>query len=403
MEIFARNTLFKVMLISIALYPVVPEEYTSLIGVFMGLFFAVHLYVDKDAFKKIKRGRKQNKLAYGLAAFLFLTLQVLTLIYSKDPAESFKGILIYASAFIMFFVLKYALNRPNHTMPLVKTYFLSVLFVGIYHLGQVLYDEIVLGISFDPSTNFSFMENPPTLAYFMLIPLFPALVLYIYKEKDHESRFYLSVLGIALVSIFMTGSRIAVVGLFIGLVLLSLLYSMKFVIALIPTGVFLIMIPVFSSRHGQFFTLSRDMNRLQFSLEVVRENLSTIFIGRGFNTFDETFRGFMMGRPELMNLDLVNKPYNTILQVVMELGLIGLLLGALVVIFKIRGIAAYTRSTKIQPILKVMYVGVMVSMVVLIFVGLMDSYMLNPKIVYSISILMGIMHGDANWKGIHKI
>lgn len=403
MEIFGRNTLFKIMLLSIILYPVVPEENTPLIGVFMGLFFAVHLYVDKDALKKIRRGRKQNKLAYGLSTFLFLLLQVLTLIYSSDPMNTLRGILIYASAFIMFFVLKYALNRPNHTMTLIRTYFVSVFLVGVYHMGQVIIDEIVRGVPFDPSINTSFMENPATLAYFMLIPLFPALGLYIYKEKDHESRFYLLVLGVALVSIFMTGSRIAVIGLFIGLGLLSFLYSMKFLIALVPTGVFLILIPVFSRRHGQFFALTQEMNRAQFYLEVVKENLSTIFIGKGFNTFDETFGNFMVGRAELLNLDLVNRPYNAVLQVVMEMGLIGLILGALILFFKIRGIATYNRSMKIQPVMKVMYVGFFVSMIVLIFIGLMDSYMMDPKIVYSVSIVMGIMHGDANWKGIHRI
>ncbi len=403
MEIFGRNTLFKIMLLSIALYPVVPEEHIPLIGIFLGLFFAMHLYVDKDALKKIRRSRKQNKLAYGLSTFLFLLLQILTLIYSKDPSSTLRGILIYSTAFVLYIVLKYVLNRPNHTIPLIKAYFVSVMFVGVYHLGQVVYDEIVLGIQFDPSINYSFMENPATLAYFMLIPLFPALGLYIYKEEGHESRFYLFVLGIALVSIFMSGSRIAVVGLFIGLGFLSFLYSIKFLIALVPTGVFLILIPVFSKRHGQFFALSEEMNRAQLYISVVKENLSSIFIGKGFNTFDETFRSFMVGKADLLNLDLVNKPYNTVLQVVMELGLIGLFLGASILIFKIKGIATYTKSSKIKPVMKVMYVGFMVSMVVLIFVGLLDSYMLDPKIVYSVSIVMGIMHGDANWKGISRI
>lgn len=85
------------------------------------------------------------------------------------------------------------------------------------------------------------------------------------------------------------------------------------------------------------------------------------------------------------------------------MGLIGLILGALILFFKIRGIATYNRSMKIQPVMKVMYVGFFVSMIVLIFIGLMDSYMMDPKIVYSVSIVMGIMHGDANWKGIHRI
>ncbi len=131
--------------------------------------------------------------------------------------------------------------------------------------------------------------------------------------------------------------------------------------------------------------------------------MSTIFIGKGFNTFDETFGRFMIGRPELLNLELVNKPYNAVIQVVMEMGIIGLILGALIIFFKMRGIIQYTKSVKVQPVQKVMYVGVMVSMTVLILVGVMDSYLLDPKIVYSITILMGILHGDAKWKGITKI
>jgi hypothetical protein len=403
MELFGRNQLFKLMLLSIVLYPLVPGKYTPYVGIFMGLYFVVHLYVDKDAYQKLRRGRRHNKLAYGLSTFLFLVLQVVTVTYSINPSSTLKGIMIYGSAFILFFILKYELNRPNFIIPLVRAYFLSGLLVGLYHVGQVVYDEIVRGIPFDPLVNVSFMDNAPLLAYFMLIPLFPALGLYIYKDENHESRFYLFVLSVALISVFMTGSRIAVISVFLGLGMLSFLYSLKFLIALVPTGLFLVLIPVFSKRHGQFFALSGEMSRFSFYLQVVRENMSTIFIGKGFNTFDETFGRFMIGRPELLNLELVNKPYNAVIQVVMEMGIIGLILGALIIFFKMRGIIQYTKSVKVQPVLKVMYVGVMVSMTVLILVGIMDSYLLDPKIVYSITILMGILHGDAKWKGITKI
>lgn len=403
MELFGRNQLFKLMLISIVLFPLIPGKYTPWVGIFMGLYFAVYLYRDKDAFQKIRRGRRHNRLAYGLVSLLFILLTVISVFYSINPAESLKGVLIYVSAFLMFLILKYELNRPNHIVPLVRAYFVSTLLVGLYHVGQVVYDEVVRGIPFDPMINVSFMENAPTLAYFMLIPLFPALGLYIYKDKNHESRFYLVVLSVALISVFMTSSRIAVVAVFLGLGMLSLLYSLKFLIALIPTGMFLTLIPIFSKRHGQYFALSSEMSRFRFYDQVVRGNLRFVFAGRGFNTFDETFGRFMVGRPELLNLNLVNKPYNGVLQVAMELGILGLILGGLILIFKMRAIIYYTKSVKVLPNLKVMYVGILVSMTVLIFIGIMDSYLLDPKIIFSIAIVMGIMHGDAKWKGISKI
>lgn len=403
MELFERGQLFKAVLAVIVLYPLIPIKYLPYLGIALGGYFLAYLFKNRDVFDKIRRSRRQTKLAYGLSTFLFLVLQMVSLIYSESPRDTLSGILLYFSAFIVFFVLKYEINRPNHAVPLTRAYFLSAFLVGFYHVGQVVYDEIVRGIPFDPLTNTSFMENGPVLAYFMLLALFPALTLYIFKEKNKESRFYLFVVGVSLISIFMTGSRIAIVGVFLGLLLLSLLYSVRFLIALVPAGIFFALIPLFTKRHWSYFLLSNEMGRFSFYLEVLKANAKSIFLGRGFHTIDYTLSRFMVGRPELLNLDQVNKPYNAVLQVVLELGLLGLFLGAVILYFKMRGIHNYTKSYKAQPQLKVLYVGVFVSMAVLLYVGLMDSYLMSGKIVYAVAILMGILHGDAKWKGIQKV
>lgn len=403
MEFFERSLLFKLVLAVIIMYPLVPGSYLPWLGIALGGYFLAYLYKNQDVYEKIRRTRRHTKLAYGLSTFLFIVWQAVSLIYTESPKDTAEGVLLYFSAFIVFFILKYEINRPNHVVPLTRAYFFSAFLVGFYHVGQVLYDEVVRGIPFDPVTNVSFFENGPTLAYFMLIPLFPAIALYIFKEKNKESRFYLLVLGVSVVSVFMTGSRIAAVGVFIGLFLLSLLYSVKFLIALVPAGLFFALIPVFSRRHGEFFVLSEEMGRFSFYFEVLKENAKSIFLGKGFQTVDYTLGRFLIGRAELHNLDQVNKPYNAVLQVVLELGIVGLVLGAVILYFKMRGIHNYTKSQKAQAQLKVLYVGVFVSMAVLLYVGLMDSYLMNGKILYAIAILMGILHGDAKWKGIQKV
>lgn len=403
MELFERGQLFKAVLAVIILYPLIPIKYLPYLGIALGGYFLAYLINHKDIVEKIKRSRRHTKLAYGLSTFLFLALQMISLIYSENPRDTLSGILLYFSAFILFFILKYEINRPNYVVPLTRAYFVSAFLVGFYHVGQVVYDEIVRGIPFDPLTNTSFMENGPILAYFMLLALFPALTLYIFKEKNRESRVYLFVVGVSLISIFMTGSRIAIVGVFIGLLLLSLLYSVRFLIALVPAGIFLVLIPIFTKRHRSFFLLTEGMGRFSFYLEILKANAKSIFIGKGFHTVDYTLGRFLVGKPELLNLDQVNKPYNAILQVVLELGILGLVLGAVILYFKMRGIHNYTKSHKAQPQLKVLYVGVYVSMAVLLYVGLMDSYLMSGRIVYAVAILMGILHGDAKWKGIQKV
>ncbi len=403
MELFNRNHLFKLMMIAIFLFPLVPGKMVPFIGAFMGLYFVLYLWNQKEAYKRLQRSRRRGRLAYSMSFFLFILMAFISVIYSQNRSQTLWGVFIYTSAFFLFIILKYETNRPNHMIPLLRAYFVSTFIVGFYHFGQIVYDEIVRNIPFDAVTNFSFMENAPSLAYFMLIPLFPALGLYIYKDKKNESRFYLLILTMALITIFMSGSRIAVVAVFIGLVLLSLLYSVKFLIALIPAGIFAVLIPVFTQRHDEFFILSAERSRFGIYLDLLKENAGSLFFGKGFFTFDEVFQKFMVGKTSLLNLDLVNKPYDMPLQIIMELGILGLIAGVLMVFFKLRALRVYTKSTKGQENLKVMYVGVTISMIVLLFIGMMDTYLMDPKIVYSIAILMGIMHGDGKWHGIHNI
>lgn len=403
MELFNRNHLFKLTMVSIFFFPIVSENAVPFIGASMGLYFIGYLSMQKDALNRLQRARKQGKLAYSMSFFLFILIALITVIYSQNRTQTLWGVFVYLSAFALFIILKYEVNRPNHMVPLLRAYFISTFVVGFYHFGQIVYDEIVRNIPFDPVTNFSFMENAPSLAYFMLIPLFPALVLYIYKDKKNESRFYLLTVTVALITIFMSGSRIAVVGVFIGLVLLSLLYSVKFLIALIPAGIFAVLIPIFTQRHDQYFLLSVERGRFGIYLDLLRENAGSLFFGKGFFTFDQTFNQFMEGKSSLLNLDLVNRPYDMPIQIILEIGFLGLLAGAVMIFFKMRALRVYTKSTKGRENLKVMYVGVTISMIVLLFVGAMDSYLMDPKIIYSIAILMGIMHGDGKYNGIHDI
>ena len=403
MEFISRNILFRITMLVIIVFPLVPEAITPYLGLFAGAYFVLYLIRDKEAFRRFKRSVRNLKHAFSTSTYVFILVAFISLFYSMDSAMSFKGVLIYFSAFVFFVLIKYEINRSIYILPLLRAYFLSNILVAVYHIGQILYSEVVQGVPFDALTQVSVMSNAPTLAYFLLIPLFPALTLYILKENARDSRFYMVVVTTALISIFMTGSRIAIIGVFLGLALLSLLYSFKFLIALIPTGLFLILIPIFSRRHSAYFILNKDFGRMTFWKGIILDNKKYIFFGRGINTFSKTFHAYMEGKMPLLNLELVNHAYNAPLEILMELGIIGLIVAVVLSINMIRAIAAYTRSKKATSFFKVAYVGVMVSMIVLLLLNLIDSYIMDPKIVYSVAILLGIMNGDAKFKGINLV
>ncbi len=400
MELVSRNILFRITMLVIIIFPLVPAATTPYLGLFAGAYFLVYLLKDKEALKRFRRSLRNFRHAFSTSTYVFILVAFISLFYSMNKAMSAEGVLIYFSAFVFFMLIKYEINRTIYILPLLRAYFLSNILVALYHIGQILYAEVVQGVPFDSLTHVSVMSNAPSLAYFLLIPLFPALTLYILKENARDSRFYMVVVTTALISIFMTGSRIAIIGVFVGLALLSLLYSFKFLIALIPTGLFLILIPIFTRRHSAYFILNREFGRLTFWKEILLDNQKYILFGRGINTFSETFHTYMEGKMPLLNLELVNHPYNAPLEILMEMGIIGLAVAIILSINMIRAIAAYTRSKKATSFFRVAYVGVMVSMIVFLLLNLVDSYIMNPKIVYSVAILMAIMNGDAKFKGI---
>lgn len=401
MEFISRNILFRITMLVIIIFPLVPEAITPYLGLFAGAYFVLYLIKDKEAFMRFKRSLRNFKHAFSTYTYVFILIAFISLFYSIDIGLSAKGVLIYFSAFVFFILIKYEINRTIYILPLLRAYFLSNILVALYHIGQILYSEIVKGVPFDSLTQVSVMSNAPTLAYFLLIPLFPALALYILKENARDSRFYMVVVTTALISIFMTGSRIGIIGVFLGLALLSLLYSFKFLIALVPTGLFLILIPIFSRRHSAYFILNKEFGRMTFWKDILLDNQKYIFFGRGINTFSESFHAYMEGKMPLLNLELVNHPYNAPLEILMELGILGLIVAVILSINMIRAIASYTRSIKATSFFRVAYVGVMVSMIVFLILNLMDAYIMDPKIVYSIAILLGIMNGDAKFKGIN--
>lgn len=403
MEILSRNRLFRLTIASILLFPLVPDRFVPYIGTVLGLYYFAYISADRDAMKRFRRARHHIlALRFVGIALLFAVYVLLGVLYSADREVTLRGAYLLLTGFLLLFLLKYELNRPIYTKPLYQAYFAATLATGVFFIGQILHAEVVRGVPFDPMLQSSFFASSPMLAYFLLIPVFPALALYIYQESTLDARFYLLVATTAIITVFLSGSRLAVVGLFLGLFLLSLLYSLKFLAALVPTGIFLAVIPFFSARQREFLILSEEFTRLQLFREGLRLFVRNPVFGRGFGTFSAFFEASPLVETPLLNTEFIHVGYNSPLALLMELGVLGFLIASVLALGTLVSTARFIRSKKVPGKIRVLYVGALVSLITLLFLNLADSYVFEPKIVYSLAVLTGLMQGVVQSRSIEN-
>ncbi|NLC66255.1 MAG: O-antigen ligase family protein [Clostridium sp.] len=403
MDISNKNYLTKLVLLIVLIFPFVANDKLYLLGIVLIIFYLLYLYVDVDARKKLKRTRAYFNYKLNTITILFFIYMSITFIFSLDRQKSLISILTFTTGIIIFFIVQYEFNKANSINLILKSYFAGALILSLYHVAKLLYIEISLGKKFDYLSNISFLTSGSLLAYFLIVPFFPALVMYIFKEKAFDTKFYLAVSVFSLITIFTTKSPGAIVGIFIGLTILSLLYSVKFIVALIPTSIFLFLIPVFTRRQNTYFMISENFGRRGYMIEFLSLYKKRLFFGTGINTVDSLYFDFLQTKNVTYDLSLINKPFNLPFKILVEGGIFGAVLFIILFVILVKSIIKYTKSYKVEIKYKAMYVGFLISLIVIIALNFLDSFAFEPKLVISFFIVMGIMFASSSSKGIKNI
>lgn len=406
MNLLTRNHLFRLVAASIFLIPLVPMYITPALGAVVWIFYSLYIRKNEDAYHRFKRGLVDLRHpGFGLAFMFLVLVSLISILYSRDRLMTLAGTLIYVFAFLLFFVIKYEVNRPFHLTFLMNSYFASVLLVGLYHLGQFLYAEVVLNVPFDRVNTTSFVENANILGCYMLIAIFPALMLSVNKENPKKAKNYVLVAFISVVSMFMTGSRASLIGIFIGLAALALIYSVKFLYAIIPATVLMFMVPYSRTRLFEILSYEQNYSRVKIWLAAIFMARDNPVFGIGLNSFGHEYSRYVAMYPILDNpydKNVVFHGHNALLTIQAELGIFGTVALLAFFFFMFVSIRRYTTSGAKWQTGKQFFSGFMVSMIVFIFLNLIDHFFLTPKIFFTVAVLMAIMHGDARHKGMYN-
>lgn len=359
-------------------------------------------------FKLVVNCESRDKFISGMKDFftdhlsIFMGILVLMMFASISYAVERKLALSESLRFvvyiIIFFIIKYENNSKFHIKDMIKSYIFTTSLLSLFGIYQY-FTGFGLGEKFK---NYEYaklkvaatMENPNNLGAFLILAIFPMIMLAIYEKVMIKKLFYSALSLLILINMVLTGSRNAIIGIGIGIVVLALLYNFRLFILLAILGVISLFVPEIKERILAINDPTQNQSRV-YLWEIAKRMIKDHpLFGVGNGNYVSLYDKYTEIYPQFKFYNYTRYPsHNSYLKVESELGVIGgvsfigILVSALV---KVKKFVSITED----KFLKFFYTGFLASMVAFYFMNLFDNLFFVPKTTAYFWILLAISQGS---------
>ncbi|QAT40910.1 O-antigen ligase [Clostridium sp. JN-9] len=401
-----KKQMYKISYILICIYifivPVIPYNLTiknkgsvaDLLLLIIFLTFFAALLQKRVSVKDIIRCMFSDIF---LISMLCLTIvMAFSVLYAKEKSLALSETLRFFSYFVLIIMLKLNYGEEKYFKKIKLCYFSSVFVTCLIGIIQAVtglglehkYYYVFNGIKMERIA--STFENPNSFAAFLVMSIFP-VIMFAIKEKAKLLKIMYSVLVVLILcSIVLTGSRNAFVGVGIGLLTLTIIYSIKLLIPIGILGVAAYFIPRISSRIKDIGNSTLDAARLKLWKTAIKMIKDHPVFGVGNGNYVSYYDEYVKKYPELSYADFSRYPvHNSYLKVETELGIPGGITFAAVIItllMKIYNTLKYSESF----VKKTFYTGFFASAVAFLFMNFSDNLLFVPKIAVFFWIFIGL-------------
>ncbi len=332
----------------------------------------------------------------GISFLVLFLIMLLSTIYATVKSIALSESARFLSFIILYFIVKYSVNKEK-AKTLIKCYFFSFTLINIYGIFQKItgYGELK-GYSMITSsalrTNANF-DNPNTFAAFLIIGALPALMMIIYSKKLYEKAFFVCLFLMTIANIDFSGSRSSYIGLVIGGLVVSLLYSYYFLIGVGGIGLIALLIPQLRGRVLAIFNMNLNISRIQIwrtALKMIQEHP---ILGVGNGNFIELYDTYVNKYKYLRYLNYSHYPsHNSFLKIESELGIVG---GISFLSILINGVLNLKKVIRVveDKYINLFYIGFLASAVGFIFMNLIDNLFFLPEVVAFFWIFLAVADG----------
>ncbi|MBQ7761283.1 MAG: O-antigen ligase family protein [Clostridia bacterium] len=185
---------------------------------------------------KVFFGKRVCHLEYlDIFAGVSVLAIVLFGINPKNPIGSLTEMLQLLVLALAYLVYSNLIRDKEWFRKCIRAFTSSVIIVSVVAIIQAILERLseaieALSIAFpyDGVVSSTF-ENPQTLALFLVIAI-PFALAHLFAEKNELGKFGgFMMLGVMICSLFLTGSRLAVIGVFVGAIFLLIAYNRNFI------------------------------------------------------------------------------------------------------------------------------------------------------------------------------
>lgn len=326
----------------IILLPLIPSQisikYVHLVpNLLLAIIFSLFLLcviMDKANRRKFITYIKDFLKDYmGIFLTILFLIMLISVSYAVDKRLALSESLRFLSYIILYFIIKYFIKSKENINGIIDSYIFIVAFISIisliqYFTGFGLDHKFVYqyGNSVVRDRIAATLENPNNLGAFLVIGLFPSIMLMLKEKINKKKLIYIGLILVILFDIFATYSRNAWIGVLIGCIVLAVIYSWKVLIGLGGIGVVTLFVPQISSRLISALSTSSNSDRIKLWQTAIKMFKDHPFTGVGNGNYVTLYDTYVNKYPELKYADYSHFPsHNSYLKVASELGIFGLI------------------------------------------------------------------------------
>jgi putative inorganic carbon (hco3(-)) transporter len=373
----------------------IPLNADILLGIIM-LMYALQVVLNKDSRKKLKDGiRDFFHCSFSIFTVVLLAVMLISVVYSKYKLAALSETIRFSTYIILYFIIKYETNDRNIIDNIIKCFIATIFMLCIIGLIQIVtrlgVSEFIYYGSFGtrvrvPST----LGNPNSFGGFLILFIFPVIMLSINEKKRNYKIVYLLCSLLIFINIILTGSRNSWLGLAIGALSLAIIYNVKLIIPFLGVGATTLLIPKVLTRLKELTDMSQNVGRIQLwelAWIIIKEHPIR---GIGNGNYQKLYSYYTAKYPELQyNHHEEFTVHNNYLKIQSELGILGMIgfLGIIAtLVLRINKLIKQNINTKYTAFFK----GFLASLIAFLFINLSDDFFLVPKIAANFWIIVAV-------------
>lgn len=342
------------------------------------------LYLLKILFSKNERQKFKCALYDFFHDYLcicitaLLAIMIISIFYSKEKGLAMNETFRFLSYIILFFIIKYDFKETINKIVL-KVFILISFVLSTFGIIQ-FFTNIGLNKNFISSRRItSTFENPNHFGAFLMLAMFPVIMLMIYEKNKSKKLAYCILSLLIFASMVMTGSRNAYLGFVLACIVLCILINWKLIWILISTCIAAVFINPIGKRFIQITDESQNISRINLwktAIKMIKDN--PIFgVGNGNYVSNYDLYTTKYKIPKFEGLKRYPS-HNSYLKVESELGIVGIVsfIGMLFMIFnKLRVFVKECSNNYYRSF----YIGFLASLIAFYFMNISDNLLFVPN------------------------